>query len=160
VTDSRMTRFFMSLREAVSLVVQASAVSENHEVFMLEMGEPVNVLDLARRMIELNGYEVGRDIEIEITGARPGERLTESVHGDGEEILKTAWPSILALRPIGLEPAMVEEVLDDLSGTLAADDDRSTKQRLLEAAAVARRAATSASGSDDRLSRRPSPLSS
>jgi FlaA1/EpsC-like NDP-sugar epimerase len=160
VTDPRMTRFFMSLREAVSLVVQASAVSENHEVFMLEMGEPVNVLDLARRMIELNGYEVDRDIEIEITGARPGERLTESVYGDGEEILKTAWPSILALRPISLEPAAVEEVLDDLSGTLASDDDRATKERLLEAAAVARRAAASARGSDDRLSRRPSPLSS
>jgi FlaA1/EpsC-like NDP-sugar epimerase len=160
VTDPRMTRFFMSLREAVSLVVQASAVCENHEVFMLEMGEPVNVLDLARRMIELNGYEVGRDIDIEITGARPGERLTESVHGDGEEILKTAWPSILALRPISLEPAMVGEVLDDLSGTLATDDDRATKQRLLDAAAVARRAAASTSGSADRFSRRPSPLSS
>jgi FlaA1/EpsC-like NDP-sugar epimerase len=168
VTDPRMTRFFMSLHEAVSLVVQASAVCENHEVFMLEMGEPVNVLDLAHRMIELNGYEVGRDIAVEITGARPGEQLTESVYGDGEEILTTPWPSILALRPINLEPATVESVLDDLSALLASDDDKAARERLLEAAAVARRTAQSsdrdrgAPSSDARpqLSRRPSPLSS
>jgi FlaA1/EpsC-like NDP-sugar epimerase len=161
VTDPRMTRFFMSLREAVSLVVQASAVCENHEVFMLEMGEPVNMLDLARRMIELNGYVVDDDIRIEITGARPGERLTEFVHGDGEEILKTAWPSILALRPIGVDSATVERVLDDLSGRLANDNDRGAKERLLEAAAVARREHDEASRSGAaRVSRRPSPLSS
>lgn len=168
VTDPRMTRFFMSLREAVSLVVQASAVCENHEVFMLEMGQSVNVLDLARRMIELNGYRVDRDIRIEITGIRPGEQLSESVHGDGEEILKTAWPSILALRPIDLEPATVEAVLDDLSRLLASDDDLGARERLLEAAVVARRNAVPhgrqrdehAPPGSDRVNRRPSPLSS
>jgi FlaA1/EpsC-like NDP-sugar epimerase len=139
VTDPRMTRFFMSLREAVSLVVQASAVCENHEVFMLEMGEPVNVLDLARRMIELNGYAVDDDIRIEITGVRPGEQLRESVHGAGEEVLETPWPSILALRPISLDPAIVERVLDDLGGIVASDDDQGARERLLEATAVARR---------------------
>jgi FlaA1/EpsC-like NDP-sugar epimerase len=149
VTDPRMTRFFMSLREAVSLVVEASAVCENHEVFMLEMGEPVNVLSLARRMIELNGYVVDRDIRIEITGARPGEQLSESVHGDGEAILRTAWPSILALRPISTDPATVERDLDDLVGIVASDDDRRAKERLLEAASVARRGAWHTDRDDD-----------
>jgi FlaA1/EpsC-like NDP-sugar epimerase len=168
VTDPRMTRFFMSLREAVSLVVQASAVCENHEVFMLEMGEAVNVLDLARRMIELNGYAVDKDIRIKVTGARPGERLSESVHGDGEDVVKTAWPSILALRPISQDPATVERDLDDLSGIVANDDDERAKERLLEATAVARRDAwhpdgrgdDSASAPGRRVSRRPSSLSS
>jgi FlaA1/EpsC-like NDP-sugar epimerase len=166
VTDPRMTRFFMSLREAVSLVVQASAVCENHEVFMLEMGEPVNVLDLARRMIELNGYTVDDDIRIDITGRRPGEQLSESVHGGGEEILKTAWPSILALRPISLDPETVEGDLDDLGGIVAGDDDRRAKERLLEATSVARRDAWHPDRPDDpskpgpRVSRSTSPLSS
>jgi FlaA1/EpsC-like NDP-sugar epimerase len=168
VTDPRMTRFFMSLREAVSLVVQASAVCENHEVFMLEMGEPVNVLDLARRMIELNGYAVDDDIRVEITGVRPGEQLSESVHGAGEDVLETAWPSILALRPISLDPATVERVLDDLSGIVAGDDDHRARERLLEVTAVARRDAwqpdRERSGAQPshggRVSPRTSPLSS
>jgi FlaA1/EpsC-like NDP-sugar epimerase len=166
VTDPRMTRFFMSLREAVSLVVQASALCENHEVFMLEMGEPVNVLDLARRMIELNGYTVDDDIRIEITGARPGEQLSESVHGEGEDILETGLPSILALRPISLDPATVERDLDELGGIVASDDDRRAKERLLEATSVARGHAWPADRADDpskpdpRVSPSTSPLSS
>jgi FlaA1/EpsC-like NDP-sugar epimerase len=166
VTDARMTRFFMSIQEAVSLVVQASAICENHEVFMLEMGEPVNVLDLARRMIELNGYEVGQDITIEITGVRPGEQLSESVHGQGEEIADTAWPSILALRPITLDPETVEYVLDDLSRFVAGEDDAGARAKLLDAAATARHAAVSSNGDDDVLGEpsgltgRTSPLSS
>ena len=79
VTDPRMTRFFMSIREAVQLVLQAAAISQDREVFMLEMGEPVNIYDLAERMITLCGYEVGTDIEIQVTGMRPGERLTEQL---------------------------------------------------------------------------------
>jgi O-antigen biosynthesis protein WbqV len=131
------------------------------------MGEPVNVLDLARRMIELNGYAVDRDISIEITGARPGEQLSESVHGDGEEILKTAWPSILALRPISLDPATVEHVLDDLGAIVASEDDRRARERLLEATAVARRDAKKPGRHRDEspsapgdVSRRPTRLSS
>jgi hypothetical protein len=90
------------------------------------------------------------------------------VHGDGEEILKTAWPSILALRPIDLDLATVEALLDDLSRLLGSDDDGGARERLLEAAAVARRnAATPGRQRDEhappgsgRVNRRPSPLSS
>ena len=148
VTDPRMTRFFMSLREAVSLVVQASAVCEDHEVFMLEMGEPVNMLDLARRMIELNGYTVDDDIRIEITGARPGEQLSESVHGDGEDVVKTAWPSILALRPISLDPGTIDRALDDLSQCVAGDDGGTAREQLLEAASAGRHDARRSTGGE------------
>jgi FlaA1/EpsC-like NDP-sugar epimerase len=166
VTDPRMTRFFMSLREAVSLVLQASAVCRNHEVFMLEMGEPVNVLDLARRMIELNGYTIDDDIRIEITGARPGEQLSESVHGEGEQIQKTAWPSILALGPVALDAVTVDAALDDLSRFVAGEDDGAARERLLEVASVARRGPrdlygdSASSPSGQLVNRRPSPPSS
>jgi FlaA1/EpsC-like NDP-sugar epimerase len=154
VTDARMTRFFMSTREAVSLVVQASAICENHEVFMLEMGEPVNVLDLARRMIELNGYEVGRDIAIEITGPRPGEQLSEFLHGQREDVIETPWPSILALRPITLETEVFERMLDELRRLLAVDDDETAKAALLRAAAVTVSETPSTNGGGDGSERR------
>ena len=150
VTDARMTRFFMSTREAVSLVVQAAAICENHEVFMLQMGEPVNVLDLARRMIELNGYEVGRDIAIDITGTRPGEQLRELVHGQREEIIETPWPSILALRPLSLEAEMFERMLEELRRLVAADDNEGARAALLRAAAITALATTSSNGDGDR----------
>jgi FlaA1/EpsC-like NDP-sugar epimerase len=149
VTDARMTRFFMSTQEAVSLVVQAAAISENHEVFVLEMGEPVNVLDLARRMIEINGYEVGRDIAIEITGPRPGEQLSELVHGQREEIIETPWPSILAVQPLALETEMFERMLEQLGQLLAVDDDERAREALLRAAAVTDLATRSSNGEGD-----------
>jgi FlaA1/EpsC-like NDP-sugar epimerase len=146
VTDARMTRFFMSTREAVSLVVQAAAICENHEVFMLEMGEPVNVLDLARRMIELNGYAVDTDIAIEITGRRPGEQLSEYVHGQREKILETPWPSILALQPLTLQAEMFERMLEELRHLVAVDDDGGARAALLKAAAISHHEPPSSNG--------------
>ncbi|HVB92991.1 MAG TPA: nucleoside-diphosphate sugar epimerase/dehydratase, partial [Acidimicrobiales bacterium] len=76
VTDARMTRFFMSVEEAVQLVLESSVLSDGGgEVFMLEMGDPVSILDLAKRMIRLSGFKDGEDIDIEIVGVRPGEKL-------------------------------------------------------------------------------------
>ena len=79
-----MTRFFMTIPEAVSLVVQAGAIGGSGEVFVLDMGEPVQIVDLAQNMIRLSGKEPERDIAIEFTGARPGEKLHEELWGEGE----------------------------------------------------------------------------
>ena len=82
ITDERMTRYFMTIGEAVQLVLQASALAERGEVFVLDMGQPVRIVDLAHRMIRLAGLVPGRDIEVKLVGARPGEKLVEELaHG-------------------------------------------------------------------------------
>ena len=99
VTDPEMTRYFMTVDEAVQLVLQASALSQESEVFVLDMGEPVNIEDLARRLIRLAGLTPGKDIDIEYTGRRPGEKLTEILSTNGLE--DTTNPKIFE---VGLEP--------------------------------------------------------
>jgi FlaA1/EpsC-like NDP-sugar epimerase len=94
VTDPEMTRFFMSVEESVQLVLQASVLAEGGDIFMLKMGEPVRILDLAHRMIRLSGYNPGTDIDVQITGRRPGERLREETRAPTEELLPTVHPSI------------------------------------------------------------------
>ena len=79
ITDERMTRYFMTISEAVELVLQASALADRGEVFVLDMGQPVRIIDLAHRMIRLAGLVPGRDIEVKVTGARPGEKLFEEL---------------------------------------------------------------------------------
>ncbi|HUI02599.1 MAG TPA: polysaccharide biosynthesis protein, partial [Acidimicrobiales bacterium] len=98
VTDPRMTRFFMSVEEAVQLVLQASVLSQGHEIFMLEMGEPVRILDLAQRMIRLSAQE-GVEIPIRMIGRRPGEKLHEELHSPDETVLPTSHPFIRRLAP-------------------------------------------------------------
>lgn len=95
VTHEEMTRFFMTIPEAVSLVLQAGAMGKGGEIFAFDMGESVKIIDLARNMIKLSGLEEGRDIEIRITGLRPGEKLYEEVLSDKENSLPTPNPKIL-----------------------------------------------------------------
>lgn len=98
VTDPRMTRYFMTIPEAVSLVMQAGAYAENGEVFVLDMGKPVKISDLARDMITLAGYVPDQEIKIEYTGIRPGEKLFEELSLDSEEFDKTLHPKIFRLK--------------------------------------------------------------
>ena len=137
VTDKEMTRFFMSTREAVMLVLQAAAISQDREVLMLEMGEPVNIYDLAERMITLCGYEVGTDIEIQVTGMRPGERLTEQLRGRGERVEATSLPSVVALGVVRLGRERLRATMDDLAGAIAGRDNDAARVQLLAAAARA-----------------------
>jgi FlaA1/EpsC-like NDP-sugar epimerase len=99
VTDPDMTRYFMSVHEAVQLVLQATALSRGGEVFTLEMGEPINVLELARDVIRLSGRVPGKDVEIRITGRRPGEKVMEDIVNADEEQVPSGHPAITAARP-------------------------------------------------------------
>jgi FlaA1/EpsC-like NDP-sugar epimerase len=89
ITDPEMVRYFMTIPEAVQLVMQAATIGTGGEVFMLDMGEPVKIIDLARDLIELSGLEEGRDIDIKVTGLRPGEKLFEEMFLEGEDYTRT-----------------------------------------------------------------------
>ena len=94
VTHPEMTRFFMTIPEAVQLIVQAGAIGGRGQVYVLDMGEPVRILDLAERMIRLSGKEPGTDIAIEFIGPAPGEKLHEVLVGDGEVVSQSPYPKI------------------------------------------------------------------
>ena len=98
VTDAKMTRYFMTIPEAVELVLQASTLAQSNDVFVLDMGTPVRIMDLARNMIELSGMVVDEDIKIEVMGARPGEKVHEELVTYGEDLLTTSVDKISLLR--------------------------------------------------------------
>jgi FlaA1/EpsC-like NDP-sugar epimerase len=115
VTDPDMTRYFMTIPEAVQLIVQAGSMARGGEVFVLEMGEPVRIMDLAEQMIRLSGLEPGRDIAIQIVGARPGEKVHEELFNGYESPVPTDAPRILrAERPL-LDPKWVEATFDRIN---------------------------------------------
>ncbi len=95
VTDERITRFFMTIPEACQLVLEAGIMGEGGEIFVFDMGESVKIIDLAKKMIKLSGLELGKDIEIKITGLRPGEKLYEELLAKEENTLPTHHPKIL-----------------------------------------------------------------
>ncbi len=95
VTDPRMERFFMTIPEAARLVIQAGTIGKSGEILVLDMGEPVRIVNLAEDMIRLSGLTPGEDIEIVFTGTRPGEKLFEELHVHGERRLPTVHPKIM-----------------------------------------------------------------
>jgi len=101
VTHPEVTRYFMSIPEACQLVLQAGALGEGGEIFILEMGTPVKIAQMARDIIRLSGKEPDRDIEIVYTGLRPGEKLYEELITEGEGIVPTSHEKIMVLRPDG-----------------------------------------------------------
>ena len=111
VTHPEMTRYFMTIPEAVHLTIQAGAIGESGEVFILDMGRPVPILQLARNMIRLSGKEPGRDIEIAITGLRAGEKLHEELWGADEQVAATPHPKILRSSSRPIDPSWLEHEL-------------------------------------------------
>jgi FlaA1/EpsC-like NDP-sugar epimerase len=103
VTHAEITRYFMTIPEAAALVIQAGAMAKGGEVFLLDMGEPVKIYDLAAQMIRLHGMEPGREIEIEITGLRPGEKIYEELLLDCDGAIRTGHPKIFCAREAKLD---------------------------------------------------------
>ena len=113
VTDPRMERFFMTIPEACSLVLQTGGVGKNGFSYLLDMGEPIKIKALAERIISFSGLEPYKDIEIQFTGARKGERLTEPLWLEEENPQKTEFPKILKLHSVPLN-FNLEKLLNEL----------------------------------------------
>jgi len=107
VTDPRMRRFFMTIPEASRLVIQAGAIGKSGQILVLDMGEPVRIVDLAADMIRLSGLRVNEDIAIEFTGLRPGEKLYEELHITGEQLVPTSHSDIIVAEH---KPGKVEDI--------------------------------------------------
>jgi FlaA1/EpsC-like NDP-sugar epimerase len=99
ITHEEMTRYFMTIPSAVQLVLQATALGSNGEIYLLDMGDPVKITSLAHRLIEMSGLRPGHDIEIQIVGTRPGEKLHEQLWNDGTCVSATCFPSVLRVEP-------------------------------------------------------------
>lgn len=115
VTDERITRYFMTIPEACMLVLEAGTMGEGGEIFVFDMGESVKIIDLAKKMIKLSGLELGKDIEIKITGLRPGEKLYEELLAKEENTLPTHHPKILRAKVRAEGPDTIKEIEELIS---------------------------------------------
>lgn len=115
ITDKRMRRYFMTIPEAAQLVLQASTIGKGGEVFILHMGEPVSIMELAETLIALSGLKPHEDIKIVETGIRPGEKLNEELKFESEETLPTSHPKIFINKIATLETEAVKSALEDLT---------------------------------------------
>jgi FlaA1/EpsC-like NDP-sugar epimerase len=146
VTDERMTRYFMTIPEAVQLIIRAGGLSRAQEplaegipggeVYVLEMGEPVRILDLARTMIELSGLEPDRDIAIEIIGRRPGEKLHEELFNTYERPQPTPAEKILRAEREHRPPHAVDEMFDQIGLLVLEGDAAGLAAKVAELSAV------------------------
>ncbi|HXC02567.1 MAG TPA: SDR family NAD(P)-dependent oxidoreductase [Opitutaceae bacterium] len=129
VTHREMTRYFMTIHEAVGLVLQTATLGCGGEIFILDMGQPVKIIDMARQMIELSGYKPDVDIEIKVTGLRPGEKLFEELRHTDESHEPTEHPQIFKLRSEP-GPEDTETWLCDLRAAAAAGTPQASKQAM------------------------------
>jgi len=144
VTDERMTRYFMTIPEAVQLIIRAGSLGDDRrharpaasEVFVLDMGEPVRIVDLARAMIELSGLEPGRDIDIELVGRRAGEKLHEELFNSYERRCATAAEKIMLAERQPLDVATVEAMFEEINLLVLEGDAAGLAAKVSELSAV------------------------
>ena len=149
ITDKRMTRYFMTIPEAVQLVIRAGSLTESSgEVFVLEMGEPIKIIDLAETMIRLSGFEPVRDIAIESVGRRPGEKLEELLFNPYEHARPTPAPKIMRAEREPLDPDWVRETFDHINLLVLEGDAAALAEHVakLDASRVADAARSPAAG--------------
>jgi FlaA1/EpsC-like NDP-sugar epimerase len=114
VTHPDMKRYFMTIPEASRLVLQAASMGNGGEIFLLDMGEPVKIVDLAKELITLSGFRPGEDIEIVFTGLRPGEKLFEELRIEGEDMQRTRHPKISIWKNIPMDRAVLRAEIASL----------------------------------------------
>jgi FlaA1/EpsC-like NDP-sugar epimerase len=124
VTDENMTRYFMTIPEAVQLIIRAGNMGRGGEVYVLEMGDPVRILDLARKMIQLSGREPDREVAIEVIGRRPGEKLHEELFNPDEEPRPTSEEKIVAAVRPPLDVSWVDEAFTQVEELVYSGDAR------------------------------------
>jgi len=130
VTHSEATRYFMSISEAAQLILQAGAMGEGGEIFILDMGKPMRIVDMARDLIRLHGFEPDQDIPIEFIGLRPGEKLSEELITKGEGIVGTAHDKIMVLRGSTYNPKDLNAHIDELLTISHTYDPTAIKRKL------------------------------
>ena len=122
ITHPDIIRYFMTIPEAVQLVLQAGAMAKGGEIFILDMGEPVKIVDLANNLIRLSGFEPGVDIEIQYSGLRPGEKLYEELLMSEEGLTKTANSKIFIGKPVEFDSKRVMDHLEVLKRIIDNED--------------------------------------
>ncbi len=137
VTDREMTRYFMSTDEAVRLVLLGASTTKDKQILALEMGEQVNIYELAERMIRLCGYQPHEEIEIRLTGLRAGENVVEALVGPAEQVSALTDDPVMTIVPYRLSTSVLDEALDVFRGLVEHGDHRLARKLLLELAAGA-----------------------
>lgn len=132
VTHPEVTRFFMTIPEAAQLVLQAGAMAKGGEIFLLDMGNPVRILDLAENMIRLSGYEPHEDIEIKFTGLRPGEKLYEELLLDAEGKQTTSNSKIFIAKPVNVDYDDIVHMVEQFTEQVACTDKPEAIKMLLQ----------------------------
>jgi len=134
LTHPEMTRYFMTIPEAVQLILEAGSMGRQAELFILDMGQPMRIVDLAKDLVRLHGLMPGEDIEIKFTGVRPGEKLHEELVYAEEELIPTEHPKIRLVRSDAIDEAWLKDELDQLRRLCAEGNQDKIRQALMELA--------------------------
>ena len=130
VTHPEITRYFMSIPEACQLILQAGAMGNGGEIFVLNMGKPIKILDIAEDVIRLSGFEPYEDIEIKFIGLRPGEKLHEELVGEDEEVMVSEHEKIFIIKGNSRQIDRFEEHIEQILACSSTQDKKTIKQLL------------------------------